>query len=187
MHSTIPGLPERVIFNQHEHPDVLFQTETAGMAKHPAEDAIKDPQVEGEIYMDSFGLSDPEGSAMPARSYRAAALRGLNVKPSQEMPDLILSRGATAVSEYQNPKLLPGMFPTLFPFGIGGFEKLDRPVKILMHTQANCFLDLQDKCFCYHRFFIFVIFNIMQRQACYLHTHLTVKTEKFAHVAERLA
>jgi hypothetical protein len=43
------------------------------------------------------------------------------------LPDLILHRGSTAIKEYKNPELMPGMFPTLWPFGIGGFEDPDGP------------------------------------------------------------
>jgi hypothetical protein len=38
------------------------------------------------------------------------------------MPDLILHRSSHAIPEYKNPDLMPGMYTTLYPFGIGGFE-----------------------------------------------------------------
>lgn len=49
----------------------------------------------------------------------------INVNSGSEKndtPDLAIHYGSAAISEYNNPDLIPGMFPTLFPFGISGFE-----------------------------------------------------------------
>jgi hypothetical protein len=178
----LPGLSEHVIFNQHSDPQTLFQTETAGMNEHPAEDVSDD----GMVFMDSFGVVDPEGIVIPARAYRALALRSLNIHSAGSLSDVIISRRVRPVPEYNNPALLPGMFPTLYPFGIGGFEQPKRKVKLSLQLHANCLLDLEDKCFRYHWFFLFVVFNIMQRCSCHLHTHLTVQKDCFGAVADRL-
>jgi hypothetical protein len=102
------------------------------------------------------------------------------------LPDLILHRGSTAIKEYKNPELMPGMFPTLWPFGIGGFEKLRRPVSLSFPKQANYYFDLPDKCFRTHNSFLFVTLNIIQRRAAHLHTHFTVRKSNFPSIAEKL-
>ena len=47
-----------------------------------------------------------------------------------DMPDLVIHHGLAAISEYNNPDLIPGMFPTLFPFSICGFEDKSRPTPL---------------------------------------------------------
>ncbi|KDQ09731.1 hypothetical protein BOTBODRAFT_116777, partial [Botryobasidium botryosum FD-172 SS1] len=78
------------------------------------------------------------------------------------------------------------MFPTLFPYGIGGFDDKSRPVLISFQKQAEYYLDLEDKAFCHHKYFIFVALNILQRRAAHLHTSLTVKKPHFELVAKKL-
>ena len=89
-------------------------------------------------------------------------------------------------SKYSNPDLLPGMFPTLFPFGLGGFEIPDRNPKLSFETHANALLDVPDKLFCWHQSFIFVTLNIIQRRLSHLHTHFTVRKSNFDSIAAKL-
>ena len=58
---------------------------------------------------------------------------------------------------------MPGMFPTLFPLGIAGFEHPSRRLKVSFQAQTNALLDVPDKSFRQHQTFIFVALNIMQR------------------------
>jgi len=91
------------------------------------------------------------------------------------MPDLIFHRGSTAINEYNNPTLLPGMFPTLWPFGIGGSEDSSRQTSLSFAVQANYYFDIPDHSFRSHNAFMFVALNIIQRRACHLQTHFTLK------------
>ncbi|KAF8238719.1 hypothetical protein L208DRAFT_1061105, partial [Tricholoma matsutake] len=68
-----------------------------------------------------------------------------------------IHHGASAVLEYNNPSLLLGMYPTLFPFGIGGFEDPTQPVPISFQQQANYCISLSDLSFRYYHSFIFVV------------------------------
>ncbi|KAF6755639.1 hypothetical protein DFP72DRAFT_811348, partial [Ephemerocybe angulata] len=102
------------------------------------------------------------------------------------MPDLVLHHGKDPISEYNNPDLVPGMYPTLFPFGIGGFEDKSRPTTLSFEKQANYYLNLADKSFRYHYFFIFVILNMIQRRRAHLHTSFTVKCARFQSIAPSL-
>ncbi|KAI0362716.1 hypothetical protein OH77DRAFT_1386949, partial [Trametes cingulata] len=101
-------------------------------------------------------------------------------------PDLVIHHGNKPVGEYHNTLLFPGMYPTLFPFGIGGFEDPTRPVTISLQAQANYTLDLADRAFRYHHSYIFVILNIIQRRAAHLHTHFAVRQSKFNSIAQKL-
>ncbi len=89
----------------------------------------------------------------------------------KKVPDLVISNKYEAINEYDNPSLFPGMFPTLFPFGLGGFDDKSRVQKISFQQQLDYFLDTKDRRFRYHRSFIFVALNIMQRRTAHLHTH----------------
>ena len=122
-------------------------------------------------------MSDPECSRINGRTFTASALR--NLLPREEnLPDLLIPRGEV-IKEYNNPALFPGMFPTLYPLGIGGFDNKDREVSVGFRAQAEPYFDLSDHSFHYHRSFMFVALNIYQRRIAHLHTSLTVKQAQF--------
>jgi len=78
------------------------------------------------------------------------------------------------------------MYPTLYPYGTGGFEDPTHPVTVSIQKQANYYLDLADHSFRYHHSFIFVVVNILQRRAAHLHTSFTVSQPCFKAVSESL-
>ncbi|KAF9033428.1 hypothetical protein BDZ89DRAFT_904877, partial [Hymenopellis radicata] len=92
-------------------------------------------------------------------------------------------RSRDPVTDYNNPELFPGMFPTLFPYGIGGFDDPNRKVALSFHNQANYYLDLYDRSFRYHHSFIFVAMNVIQRHQINLHTHFAVQSNRFDSVS----
>ncbi|KAF8838829.1 hypothetical protein BDN67DRAFT_906681, partial [Paxillus ammoniavirescens] len=131
-----------------------------------------------------MGVSDPESAKISGRTFTAAALRNL-VSGSTNKPDLVIHRGSQAVGEYNNPDLFPGMYPTLFPFGLGGFEDKERLVPLSFAQQAQYYLDLNDRSFRYHHSFLFVVLNITQRRAAHLYTHFTMRRSLFNRVAHK--
>jgi hypothetical protein len=164
----------------------VFAEETAGFSEHPAELMHADNiSTEPIVLLEKMGVSDPEGAKLNGRTFRSSALQNL-VSHSVPVPDLVLHRSSRAVPEYNNPDLMPGMFPTLFPLGIGGFDDPQRPTKLSFEAQANAFLDLPDKSFRHHHSYIFVALNIIQRRTAHLHTHFTVRKSKFETVARNL-
>ncbi|PBK97571.1 hypothetical protein ARMGADRAFT_1076043 [Armillaria gallica] len=102
-------------------------------------------------------------------------------------PDLTIFSGSSPIGEYNNPDLIKGMFPTLFPFSKGEFEEPHRKVAISFETQANYCLDLNDRCFRYHESFLFIMMNMIQCWQAYLHTHFTVNDVDFGTVMEDIA
>ncbi|KAG2746805.1 hypothetical protein P692DRAFT_201717868, partial [Suillus brevipes Sb2] len=132
-----------------------------------------------------MGVSDPESDKINGRTFTAAALRNLYSR-SGSRPDLIIHRGSQAIAEYHNPDLLVGMYPTLFPCGIGGFEDPQRPSALAFEAQACYYLELADRSFRYHHSFLFVALNMTQRRAAHLQTFFTVRKSNFDDVARKL-
>jgi hypothetical protein len=132
-----------------------------------------------------MGVSDLEGIKLSGRTFLASALKNIMPSPTQG-PDLIVHRSSAAVPEYNNPNLMPGMFPTLFPLGLGGFDNPARATKLSFEAQANALLDVPDKSFRHHHSYIFVALNILQRRWSHLHTHFTVRRSQFDSIAKDL-
>ena len=123
------------------------------------------------------------GFKISGRSSIASALKKLIPFPP---PDLVVHHLSQAVSEYNNPDLIPGMFPTLFPFGTGGFEHPLRQLKVSFQAHANALLNVPDKSFRCHQSYLFVALNIIQQKLCHLHTHFTVCKSNFDMIAAKL-
>ena len=121
----LPGIENNVVEDHSSDMSSIFLVETTGPSEHPAE-LLKDPQsesVEPFVFLERVGVSNPEGDRLSGRTFISTALRNLvHDMGNSTLPDLILHQGSTAIKEYKNPELMPGMFPTLWPFGIGGFE-----------------------------------------------------------------
>lgn len=196
----LPQLAESVIVNHPSpHADVLAQ-ETASFEDHPAL-VVAHPNPNSNsphwhqttddnspaVLLETTGVVDFDGSAISGHLSVADAMYNL-LRPRHEgdPPDLILPRARDPFSEYDNPNLLPGMFPTLFPFGTGGLEA-SRPLKISFQEHANYLLSLHNPVFKHHRFFLFIVLNILNRRKNHLHTAFAVRKPSFAHVADILA
>ncbi|KAH7904303.1 hypothetical protein BJ138DRAFT_1019305, partial [Hygrophoropsis aurantiaca] len=78
------------------------------------------------------------------------------------------------------------MYPSLFPFGIGGFEDPARRTALSFRAQAASYFDIPDRAFRYHHSYVFVVFNILQRRAAHLHTSFSVKKDSFDRVSREL-
>ena len=134
-----------------------------------------------------MGVSDPKGDKISGRTFTASALHNLiPINAKDHSPDLILHRSSCAVNEYNNPHLLPGMYPTLFPLGIGGAEDSTHLTKLSFQNQVPYYFDLQDRSYQYHHSYMFVTLNIIQRWAAHLHTSFAVKKNCFETVANKL-
>ena len=94
--------------------------------------------------------------------------------------------GAKTIAEYNNPKLLPGMFPTLWPFSVGGFEEHSQKTNVSFSAQENYYFDPPDHSICHHNAITFVTSNIIQQQASHLQTHFTVQKKISQSTAEKL-
>ena len=79
--------------------------------------------------------------------------------------------------------LFPLLYPTLFPYGCGGFEDADRRKPVSLKEHVKYLFSLKDRRFQTHYSFLFIVFNILQRRALLLHASLKVKKAYFARFA----
>lgn len=114
----------------------MFEEETSSFDQHPGE--VTDSS---EVLFERSGVYDPELNSIPGCSLMSSALRNIIVASNTE-PNVHIRYGHDAIAEYNNPSLFPGMFPTLFPLGIGGFEDPHRHTSVLLESHAKHLLDL---------------------------------------------
>ena len=80
----------------------------------------------------------------------------------------LILHSSKPVNEYFNPKLLAGLYPTLFCYGLGTPEDQLRPVKVNLQEHIRYLLSYNDRCLETNHSFIFVVFNLLQRRdACF--------------------
>ena len=159
----LPHIEHRIFEDHETNPSSTFAEETAGFAEHPAHLILMTNMALSRLnlqhLLEIMGVSDPDGVKISGRASTASVLKKFASKKSG-IADLVVHRSSHTVSEYSNPDLVPGMYPTLFPLGLGGFEVADRNPKLSFETHANTLLDVPDKSFRHHQSFMFVILGI---------------------------
>ncbi len=89
-------------------------------------------------------------------------------------------------SIYHNPRLYPGMFPWLYPYGLGGFDNTRMRVKLdhIAHVRAN--LMYVDRRFQEDRCFPFIVYNQRQIKNCGHGGYLLTQKGYFHDVAQKI-
>jgi len=117
----------------------------------------------------------------PLNLLRAAAVRHVKMKAK---PFVQIGHGSMPVNEFSNIDLFPMLYPTLFPYGCGGFEDRNRVKRISLKEHVKYLFSLSDKRFQTHHSFLFTAFNILQRRALLLGSSLKVKKASFTRFAK---
>jgi len=128
-------------------------------------------------------VTDVDGNAS-ANELRAAAVRHIKNKGGGYIQ---VPHNPEPVNEFFDPDLFPMIYPTLFPYGLGGFEDHLRSEPLSIKRHVKHLFNLTDHRFQEHYSFLFTAFNILQRQKILLHTSLKVKRDSFPGVATNLA
>ncbi|KAJ7044246.1 hypothetical protein C8F04DRAFT_1356594, partial [Mycena alexandri] len=81
------------------------------------------------IPFQSVVVTDVDGNA-PSKDLRAAALRHMKKPGSNYLQYVELPHDPNPANEFNNPTLFPMMYPTLFPYGLGGMEDKDRRTRL---------------------------------------------------------
>ncbi|CAM4981323.1 unnamed protein product, partial [Rotaria socialis] len=153
-HLLIDTLPSNDI------PDCLWNTMSL-VNQTETSDIECSSYVDNDINLNELCLNGVVPLNMSVRTSITGELTALNdniyVVPHEQYP----------VNEYFNTSFLPGLYPTLFPYGIGGVEDEHRLVCVSYAKHIRHFLSYHDHRFEMNTSFIFVTFNILlRRNAC---------------------
>lgn len=152
-------------------------------------------QVEPHTFtLQSLGVVDVEGAEITDSSLMSHALSNSSTDrgpPSDE--NFVIRRGSAFVNEYarkdpitgerndggpSNPNHLLGVFPTLFPYGRGGFET-KREIDVPYETHARWALRYHDRRFRKDLHFPFQVFGVCQKREICRSTVLQMKKSHF--------
>jgi len=137
--------------------------------------ANQEPKVDNEIIFDSVVVTGLANDTT-INQMRATAMMHMKTKGGRFLQ---IPHSDTPANEFYNPDLLPLTYPTLFPYGLGGFENLQHLTPLSFKQQVKLFFSLADWHFQEHYSFLFTISNILQHCAILLHTSLKVKRSSF--------
>ena len=98
----------------------------------------------------------------------------------------MIPRSKQPANDFSNPELLPGLYPTLFPYGCGVPEDSSRPTKVSLNQHIRYLLALEDRRFEKHHSFMFVLFNMIQRRQACLNASLMASRPYFRDIAPNL-
>jgi hypothetical protein len=139
--------------------------------------------AQADIEFESVVVTDVKGHESSS-VLRKAATRHLKKAGGNYLE---LRHDPTPVNEFNNPDLFPLIYPTLFPYGIGGAEDKRRRTRLGFKSQLKHFFNLADRRFQEHYSFLFTAFNMLQRRTLLQHTSYKVKRENFDAVAAQFA
>lgn len=158
--------------------------------RHSGNDTVE-PQT---LPLQALGVVDINGDEITASDLLAHALSNSSLQPQKYYEDnFTIRRGSAFVNEYartdpitgerndggpSNPNHLLGTFPTLFPYGRGGFET-KRPVNIPYETHARWALKYYDRRFRKDIHFPFQVFGVCQKREVCKSTVLQMRKSKF--------
>ncbi|KAH7931394.1 hypothetical protein BV22DRAFT_1101301 [Leucogyrophana mollusca] len=138
-HVVLDGLQQEQILPVHVEHILPGQADDALTSRYDALDAKLDEARSvsngrpGELPFQNVVIADVDGNA-PSNQLRAAALRHVKRQGGGYME---IPHGGSPVNEFLNTSLFPMIYPTLYPYGIGGFENPARSQKLSMKRQLS--------------------------------------------------
>ena len=145
--------------------------------------AEEQPENETESRFESVVVTDVDAHT-PVNQLRAAAVRHVKTNGKSFIR---VGHGSKPVNEFFNVDLFPMLYPTLYPYGCGGFEDRDRKKAISMKEHVKALFTWDDKRFQTHYSFLFTVFNMLQRRALLLGCSLKVKKTSFDRFAKQFS
>ena len=117
---------------------------------------------------------------------RTASMEKSEETTEEEEFVYMIPRSKQPANDFANPELLPGLYPTLFPYGCGVPEASSRPTKVSLNQHIRYFLAVEDRRFEKHHSFMFVLFNMIQRRQACLNASLMASRPYFRDIAPNL-
>ncbi|CAF4160991.1 unnamed protein product [Adineta steineri] len=167
--------------------DEEIQSERVGYVADPLSN-LTDYTTSDTIPIHNSSVLDVNGSLVSSDEIANYVLQKMkNNKTHQQMNSErvhLIPHSSKPVNEYYNPKLLVGLYPTLFCYGRGAPDDQSRPVKTNLRAHIRYLLSYNDRRFETNHSFIFVIFNILQRRNACFHAQLITTKPYFRESAQ---
>ena len=147
-------------------------------------DGVEGDVVDVEFWRDIFDtivVTDVDGCSMLSTEMTSMALKHL--KDGHHF--LEMRHGAMPMSDYNDPKLYTLLYPTLFPYGCGSPDGLERR-KISFKGHIQHLFWLRDLQFHQHHLFMFVVFNVLKRHTINMSATILVKRLYVSSIANDL-
>ncbi|KAH7917508.1 hypothetical protein BV22DRAFT_1108556 [Leucogyrophana mollusca] len=146
-HTMLNSLEEEQILPVHVEHIVSSEADDVLTSRYDAYDALGSVPAAGRreaqsIPFQNVVISDVDGNA-PSNQLKAAALRHIKRDGGGYVE---IPHGSSPVNEFFNPSLFPMIYPTLYPYGLGGFEHPARTAKLSMkkHIPGALFVLIYD-------------------------------------------
>ncbi|CAF1583537.1 unnamed protein product, partial [Adineta steineri] len=98
----------------------------------------------------------------------------------------LIPHSSKPANEYFNRKLLVGLYPTLFCYGLGAPEDQTRPLTINLREHIRYLLSYYDRRFEKNHSSIFVVFNLLRRRDACFHAQLIATKPYFRSSAQEI-
>jgi hypothetical protein len=175
-------LPFHIEYIQSQTEDDVLMSRYDDLTSFTMSTVHEQPPPDAEIAFQKVVISNIDGH-VSSNELRVAVLAHIQKKGGY----LQIPPEANPENEFVNPQLFPKLYPTLYPFGVGGPEDPRRQEPISFKRHIKHLLNLTDHRFQEHPSFLFIVFNIIQRQTLLLHTSLKTKRRNFLSVANTFA
>lgn len=168
--------------------DVVFRPQKPDAGNIPSENlpvyATSDNggTEDGECSFAISGLTGEELDGMSEQEKKLFALKALR----DSEPVVAYGRSSKPESIYNNPHLYTGMFPWLFPYGIGGLKNSLIKKELGRAPHIRWYLMYHDRRFQTDPYFPFLVFNHNQITAAVRGGWLVTEKRHFDNVVERI-
>lgn len=173
---------------ENEVPQVLMDTIKMYDTQTTPEGYVKDPlhedlsELENEIPINVTALVDTDGVNVTSEQINKEILNKISRNDKTNAVYAIPHIG-TPINEYSNPKLLMSLYPTLFPYGMGGVEDFTKPTAVTFEKHIQYLLSYADGRFERNHSFIFIAFNIIQKRVTCREAKILVSRPYFGETA----
>ncbi|CAF1475686.1 unnamed protein product [Adineta steineri] len=142
------------------------------------------------IPVNNSAVLDVNGSSISSEKINDYLLKKIKNDGTNDEMDVeniyLIPHSSKPVNEYFNPKLLAGLYPTLFCYGLGAPEDQSRPLTINLREHIRYLLSYNDRRFEKNHSFIFVVFNLLQRRDACFHAQLIATKPYFRSSAQEI-
>ncbi|CAF3859271.1 unnamed protein product [Adineta steineri] len=169
--------------------DKEIPSERAGYVPDPLSNPLESTATDS-IPISNSGVLDINGTSVSSEEIPTCVLNRIKNNGRDDEINTenvyLIPHSSRPVNEYFNPKLLAGLYPTLFCYGLGAPEDQSRPVTVNLREHIRYLLSYNDRRFETNHSFIFVVFNLLQRRDACFHAQLIATKPYFRTSADEI-